>query len=73
MDQPYYLYHYLTHPILYNHPIITPRQTIEKITKITPKDIQLLAQKIFRKNNANLAIVSSIKNKSPFNKVLNSL
>ena len=73
MDQPYNLKDYLILPTLYNKPVKTPKQELEKILKITPEDVRKMACKIFTKKNINLAMVTSLEGKEKFLNILNKI
>lgn len=73
MDHPYNLKDYLVLPTLYNKKVRTPKEELEKILKITPKDIQKMACKIFTKKNINLAMVTSIEGNNKFKEIINKI
>lgn len=50
--------------------LITPADLERKIRKVTTKDIQSVAQDVFKDKNLNLAIVGDIKDKEKVKKVL---
>lgn len=63
---------YLGRQELHLKKIVLPEQRVEMIKKITPEDIQRVANRIFIKNNLNLALIGPQKNKSSFHKLLNN-
>ena len=52
--------------------ILTAKEKYEKISKITNKDIQRIAQEIFHPSKINLALIGPHKNKTRFEKILNN-
>lgn len=52
------------------HKLETPAEIEKELRKVTAKDIQKLAQEIFRNENLNLAVVGNIKDASKLKKVL---
>lgn len=50
--------------------LITPEDFLHEIAKITPKDIQRVAQKIFNPKGFNLAVIGPYKDKKKFEKLL---
>ena len=52
--------------------ILTAKEKYEKISKITNKDIQRVAQEIFQPSKINLALIGPHKNKTRFEKILNN-
>ena len=50
--------------------ILTPKEKFAKIDEVTPRDIQKVAQDIFRPEKLNLALIGPHKNKERFQKLL---
>jgi len=50
--------------------MLSPKQFKENIKKVTPKDIQRIAKKIFVNDGLNLAVIGPFKNKNLFNKII---
>ena len=50
--------------------IISPKEEIEKIQKVTVEEVKDLAKKIFVDEGLNLAIIGPYKDKGPFEKIL---
>ncbi|MEI7452567.1 MAG: pitrilysin family protein [Candidatus Falkowbacteria bacterium] len=50
--------------------LITPKESLRKIMKVTAKDIQRVAKKIFSDNRLNLAIVGKIKDEKKIKEIL---
>jgi predicted Zn-dependent peptidase len=73
MDQPYALKNYLTLPTLYNKKVRTPKEELEKILKISVADVQQMANKIFTKENINLAMVTSLEKEKEFKNIINQI
>lgn len=48
--------------------LMAPREYVEKIKKVTAAQVQKAAQKLFRDNNANFAIIGPFNNSAPFKK-----
>ena len=63
---------YLGRQELHLKKIVLPEQRVEMIKNITSEDIQRVANRIFIKNNLNLALIGPQKNKSSFHKLLNN-
>jgi predicted Zn-dependent peptidase len=55
---------------LLKNKILTPRQIFNRIDKITPKDIQRVAQDIFVPEKLNLAIIGPFKDEQRFRTIL---
>ncbi len=53
-----------------NGKIEMPEETFKKIDKVTAEEVQEMAQEIFQKKNANLAIIGPFKSAKPFEKLL---
>lgn len=53
-----------------HRPLLTPQQYLEKIRNVTPAQVRAVAQKLFRNNRANLAIVGPFRNSSRFKKLI---
>ncbi len=73
LDQPYSLVHYVIESAMYQKPIETPYQKMKAIFQTTPQDILKIANKIFTKDNINLAIISNLKNKNAFAKLVKNI
>ncbi len=56
---------------LFDKKIKTPEEKIKEIEKVTPEQIQKLAQKLFVKEKLNLALIGPFKDKKPFEDILN--
>jgi len=52
--------------------IITPEKEIEDCLKVTPEEIQKVAQSIFQPKNLNLALIGPFRSKKRFKEILNS-
>ncbi|MCK4386710.1 MAG: insulinase family protein [Candidatus Pacebacteria bacterium] len=50
--------------------ILTPQEKVEKIKAITAEDIKRVANKIFKNEKLNLAIIGPVKNKKTLQKIL---
>lgn len=50
--------------------VITPEEKIAQFEKVSPKDIQKVAQTIFQNKNLNLALIGPFKEKERFNSLL---
>jgi len=50
--------------------IETPEEIIAKIDKITIEDVEAVAQKYFKENQLNLAIIGNFDNRQRFEKLL---
>lgn len=53
-----------------HRPLLTPQKYIEKIRKVTPAQVRAVAQKLFKNNKANLAVVGPFRNSSRFKKLI---
>jgi len=51
-------------------PLENPKEKIKKIKTLTAKDIKNVANKIFKDENLNLAIIGPLKDKKPLLKIL---
>lgn len=56
---------------LFDKEIKTPEEKIKELEKVTPEQIQKLAQKLFVKDKLNLALIGPFKEKKPFEDILN--
>lgn len=56
---------------LFDKKIKTLEEEIKEIEKVTPEQIQKLAQKLFVKEKLNLALIGPFKDKKPFDDILN--
>lgn len=55
---------------IFNKPLITPAEKLQKIMKVKASEIQVVAQEIFNFKRANLAIIGPFKDKTRFLKLL---
>ena len=55
---------------IFDKKIETPEEKIKEIKRVTPEQIQKLAQKLFIQNKMNLALIGPFKDKTPFLKLL---
>lgn len=53
-----------------HRPLLTPQRYLEKIRNVTPAQVRAVAQKLFRNNKANLAVVGPFKTGSRFKKLI---
>jgi len=50
--------------------VLTPQEKVEKVKAITSQDIKRVANKIFKNQGLNLAVIGPIKDKKPLLKIL---
>jgi predicted Zn-dependent peptidase len=56
--------------VILHKEILTPKEVEEKLSKVTPADIQRVAKKIFTRKNLNLALIGPHTSKKEFEKVI---
>lgn len=56
--------------LLMTNKIISPKQKLQKIKRVTCKDIQGVARQLFFKQGLNLGLIGPFRNKNPFLRIL---
>ncbi len=73
LDNPYKIKSPIESWIAYPRKFVSPKQEIEKILKISPKDILKISQELFVPNNFKMGVLSPTLDRKALSKIVNKL
>jgi predicted Zn-dependent peptidase len=69
-DNPYFATNPIYDAVLYNHKVVSHRQRIDNLMKVTSDDVQKVSNQIFTAKNIKLGMLTNGHKAKPFEKII---